>query len=55
MKNKQHIAKKMISVADAVAMNAVPEHWLSLKHAGLHILSLISIAKVCFIDQGISQ
>jgi hypothetical protein len=55
MKNKQHIAKKMISVADAVAMNAAPEHWLSLKQAGLHLLSLISIAKLFFIDQGISQ
>ncbi len=55
MKNKQHIARRVISVADAVAMNAVPEHWLTLKHAGLHILSLISIAKLFFIDQGISQ
>ena len=35
MKNKKHIAKKVISVADAVAMNAVPEHWLSLKQAGI--------------------
>lgn len=55
MQNKKHIAKKMISVADAVAMNAVPEYWLSFKQAGLHILSLISVAKVFLIQEGIQQ
>ncbi len=54
MTNKQHIAKKVISVADAVAMNAVPEHWLSLKQAGLHILSLFSMAKLFLTEQGIN-
>ena len=46
MQNKKHIAKKMITVADAVAMNAVPEYWLSFKQAGMHIISILSIAKV---------
>ena len=55
MRNKKHIAKKVISVADAVAMNAVPEHWLCLKQAGLHILSLLTLAKLFLIDQGITQ
>jgi hypothetical protein len=54
MKSKQDIAKKVISVADAVAMNAVPEHWLSLKQAGLHVLSLLTIAKLFLTDQGIN-
>jgi hypothetical protein len=55
MNNKKHIAKKVISVADAVAMNAVPEHWLSLKHAGLHVISLLTMAKLFLIGQGINQ
>ena len=46
MQDKKHIAKKMITVADAVAMNAVPEYWLSFKQAGMHIISILSIAKV---------
>lgn len=45
MQNKKHIAKKVMTVADAVAMNAAPEYWLSVKQAGLHVLSLCLIAK----------
>jgi hypothetical protein len=45
MQDKRHLAKKMIIVADAVAMNAVPEYWLGFKQAGLHIVSILSIAK----------
>jgi hypothetical protein len=55
MRNNKHIAKKVISVADAVAMNAVPEHWLSLKQAGLHLLSLLTFAKLLLIEQGVNQ
>lgn len=55
MRNKKYIAKKVISLADAVAMNAVPEHWISLKQAGLHVLSLVTIIKIFLIDQGVNQ
>ncbi len=45
MQNKIHIAKKVITVADAVAMNAAPEYWVSVKQAGMHFISLCLIAK----------
>lgn len=45
MQNKQQIAKQVISVADAVAMNTLPEYWMSLKLAGMHIISILSVAK----------
>ncbi len=47
---KKQLTKKVISVADAVAMNAVPEYWLSFKLAGLHMLALLSVAKL-FVSQ----
>ncbi|RZK01351.1 MAG: hypothetical protein EOO46_20570 [Flavobacterium sp.] len=50
MQNRKHIAKKMMSVADAVAMNAAPECWLSIKQAGQHLLSFIAVAKVFLIQ-----
>ena len=48
MQNKKHIAKHVISVADAVAMNTLPEYWLSLKLAGMHVISLLSVARSIF-------
>jgi hypothetical protein len=55
MQDKKRIAKKVISVADAVAMNAVPEYWLSFKLAGLHILSLLTLAKIFLLQHGINH
>ena len=45
---KKQLTKKVISVADAVAMNAVPEYWLSFKLAALHVLALLSVGKNYF-------
>jgi len=49
--DKKQLRRNVISVADAVAMNAVPEYWLSFKHAGLHVLALVSVAKLFLIQQ----
>lgn len=48
--SKKQLRSKVISVADAVAMNAAPEYWITFKHAGLHVLALVSVAKL-FINQ----
>lgn len=45
MHSKQPLAKKMLCVADAFAMNAVPEYWWSIKQAGLLIISVFAIAR----------
>jgi len=55
MQSKKHITKKLISVADAVAMNAAPEYWLSVKCAGLHVLSVLAVAKLLFMQNGVNQ
>ena len=44
--NKKELTRKVISVADAVAMNTAPEYWLSIKLACLHLLALVSVAKL---------
>jgi len=49
--DKKQLRRNVVSVADAVAMNAVPEYWLSFKHAGLHVLALVSVAKLFLIQQ----
>ncbi len=46
--DKKLLTQRVISVADAVAMNAVPEYWLSFKQAGLHLLALATVAKLFF-------
>ncbi len=43
--------KKIIALAEAMAMNAVPEYWISIKSAGLHLLSLCLVARQLFIHQ----
>lgn len=48
--SKKQLRSKVISVADAVAMNAAPEYWITFKHAGLHVLALVSVARL-FINQ----
>ncbi len=44
--HKNQLTRNVISVADAVAMNAVPEYWPSFKHAGLQVLALVSVARL---------
>ena len=54
MKNKQFhtnkTSKKIIAVAEAMAMNAAPEYWMSIKSAGMHLFSLCMVAKQFFIQ-----
>lgn len=55
MKNKplhttNKAGKKLISVAEAVAMNAVPEYWVSIKSAGLHLFAMCMVARQFFIQ-----
>ena len=45
MNRQKNLAKKVMCVADAFAMNAVPEYWMSIKHAGLMVVSVIAVAK----------
>ena len=52
---KKQLTKKMVSVADAVAMNAIPEYWLSLKLAGMHLLALLSVAKFFLLQLDLNQ
>lgn len=44
--DKKQITKQVISVADAVGMNAAPEYWLSFKLAGVQFLGILSVAKL---------
>jgi hypothetical protein len=55
MQKKEQLAKKIITVADAVAMNAAPEYWSGIKSAGLHVISLFSMAKIFLLQNGIHQ
>ncbi len=49
--DKKQLRRNVISVADAVAMNAAPEYWLCFKQAGLHVLALVSVAKLFLTQQ----
>ena len=51
--DKKELTKKVISVADAVAMNAAPEYWLSFKLAGIHLLALFSIARTFLLQSNL--
>ncbi len=52
---RKQFKHKVISVADAVAMNAVPEYWLSFKHAGLHLMAMVSVAKLFLAELDLNQ
>ena len=52
---KKQLTRKVVSVADAVAMNAIPEYWLSLKLAGMHLLAMLSVAKVFLLQLDLNQ
>ena len=36
-------------------MNAVPEYWLSFKHAGLHLMAMVSVAKLFLAELDLNQ
>jgi hypothetical protein len=52
---KKQLTRKVVSVADAVAMNAIPEYWLSFKLAGMHLLAMLSVAKVFLLQLDLNQ
>ena len=52
---KKQLTLRVISVADAGGMNAAPEYWLSVKHAGLHLLALASVAKLFLTQSDVNQ
>lgn len=39
-----------MALAEAMAMNAVPEYWVGIKSAGLHLFSLCMVAKQFFVQ-----
>ena len=45
MNSQKNLAKKVMCVADAFAMNAVPEYWWSIKQAGMLLVSAYAVAK----------
>jgi hypothetical protein len=43
--------KNFLAVAEAMAMNAAPEYWMSIKLAAVHLFALFMVARQFFIQQ----
>ncbi len=51
--NRSHTnkaGKKIIDLAEAMAMNAIPEYWMSIKSAGMLLFSLCMVTRQLFIQ-----